>query len=256
MSSVSMISMSCSGFDFARDVHDVVVHEAAHEMRDRMRLANVREELVAEPLALRRAFDEARDVDELDDGRHDLLGFHDLRQRVELWIGHGHDADVRIDRAERIVLGRNLRRRERVEQRRLADVRQPDDAALDAHGLVGLRFTSVQTILGALGAVLEQDGQKVGRFFAAFRAAPLPRRGRALQHVVDHFLRPPVVLLVARMADAEAQAPERGADVLDDAADAVVAGAAAVESELRAARTAGRARRRRRARARSGSCSS
>ena len=70
--------------DLARDVHDVVVHEAAHEVRDRMRLANVREELVAQPLALRCALDEARDVDELDDGRHDLLRLHDRRERVEL----------------------------------------------------------------------------------------------------------------------------------------------------------------------------
>src|SRR5688572_31411444 len=119
--------------DLARDVHDVVVLETAHEMRDRVRLANVREELIAKPLTLRRAFDEARDVDELDDGRHDLLGFHDVGERVELRIGHRDDADIRIDRAERIVLGWNLRRRERVEQRRLADVRQSDDAALDAH---------------------------------------------------------------------------------------------------------------------------
>ena len=60
--------------DLARDVRDVVVLEAAHEMRDRVSLANVREELIAEPFALRRALDQARDVDELDDRRHDLLG--------------------------------------------------------------------------------------------------------------------------------------------------------------------------------------
>src|SRR6185503_3979988 len=36
--------------DLARNVHDVVVLEAAHEVRDRVRLADVREELVAEPL--------------------------------------------------------------------------------------------------------------------------------------------------------------------------------------------------------------
>ncbi len=39
---------------------------------------------------------------------------------------------------------------------------------------------------------------------------------------------------VARVADAEAQAPELRADVLDHAADAVVTGAAAVELELHA----------------------
>ena len=127
-----MTSMSCSGLT-SRDVDDVVVDEAAHEMRDRVRLADVREELVAEPLALRRAFDEPRDVDELDDGGHDLLGAHDRGERVELRIRHRDDADVRVDRAERIVLRRNLRARQRIEQRALADVRQADDAALDTH---------------------------------------------------------------------------------------------------------------------------
>ena len=54
-------------------------------------------------------------------------------QRVEPRIRHRHDADVRIDGAERIVLRRDLRARQRVEQRGLADVGQTDDAALDAH---------------------------------------------------------------------------------------------------------------------------
>ncbi len=38
--------------DGALDVHDVVVGEAAHDLRDRVGLADVREELVAEPLTL------------------------------------------------------------------------------------------------------------------------------------------------------------------------------------------------------------
>ena len=59
--------MSRDRIDLAGDVHDVGVLEAAHDMRDRVGLADVREELVAEALALRRARDEARDVDELDD---------------------------------------------------------------------------------------------------------------------------------------------------------------------------------------------
>ena len=118
----------------ARHVRDVVVFEATHEMRDCVRLADVREELVAEALALRRALDEARDVDELHDGGHHFFRLHDRGDRIELRVGHRDDADVRIDRAERIVLGRNLRRGERVEERRLTDVRQSYDAALDTHG--------------------------------------------------------------------------------------------------------------------------
>ena len=77
-----MISMSASGIDAAGDVHDVVVLEAAHHVRDRVDLADVREELVAEALALRGAGHEAGDVDELDRRRQDLLGLHDRRERV------------------------------------------------------------------------------------------------------------------------------------------------------------------------------
>ena len=59
--------------DLARHVDDVVVLEAAHDVRDRVGLADVGEELVAEAFALRRAGDEPRDVDELDRRRDDLL---------------------------------------------------------------------------------------------------------------------------------------------------------------------------------------
>ncbi len=115
-------------------VHDVVVREAAHDVRDRIGLADVREELVAEALALRGAGHEARDVDELDRGRQDFLRLRDRRQRVEPRVGHRHDADVRFDRAERIVRRCGvLRLRQGVEERGLADVWKPDDAALDAH---------------------------------------------------------------------------------------------------------------------------
>ena len=114
-------------------MHDVGVLEAAHHVRDRIGLADVREELVAEAFTLRRAGDEARDVDELDRGRQDLLRLDDRRKRVEPRIRHRHDADVRVDGAERIVLRRDLRARQRVEQRGLADVGKPDDAALDSH---------------------------------------------------------------------------------------------------------------------------
>src|SRR4029453_3898048 len=57
--------------------------------------------------------------------------------------GHQHLADVRLDRAERIV--RRLRRRgrgQRVEHRRLADIGQAEDAACETHevSLVDWRY--------------------------------------------------------------------------------------------------------------------
>ena len=63
-----------------------------------------------------------------------LRRLRDPRQPVEPRVRHVHLADVRLDGAERKV--RRLRRRgprQRVEQRRLADVRQPDDPDLQSH---------------------------------------------------------------------------------------------------------------------------
>ena len=61
-------------------------------------------------------------------------GFGDGRELVEPRIGHRDLADIRLDGAERIV--RRLRRRrlrQRIEQRRLADIGQPDDTAFESH---------------------------------------------------------------------------------------------------------------------------
>ena len=127
--------MSDSGSIAPLDVRDVAVLEAAHDMGDRVAFADVGEELVAQPLALRGAAHQAGDVDEVEAGRDDLLRAGDRGQRRQPGVGHGDDADVRLDGAERIV-GR-LRRgglRQRVEERRLADVGQADDAAFEAHG--------------------------------------------------------------------------------------------------------------------------
>ena len=52
--------------DRALDMGDVRILEAAQHMRDRIDLADMAEELVAEPLALRRAAHQARDVDEFE----------------------------------------------------------------------------------------------------------------------------------------------------------------------------------------------
>ena len=120
--------------DLALDMGDVVVLEAAHHMRDGVDLADMGEELVAEPLALGGAAHQAGDVDEGQPRRHDLGRFRELRQRVEPRIGHRDLADIRLDGAERIV--RRLRRRgrgQRIEERRLADIRQADDAAFETH---------------------------------------------------------------------------------------------------------------------------
>src|ERR1700751_2005743 len=103
-------------------------------MHDGIDLPNGGEELVAETFALRGAAHQAGYVDEGDARRDDLLG---LGKRAELFqarIWHRDLADVRLDGAEWIV-GRLRRRRlrQRIEERRFADVRQADDAAFEAH---------------------------------------------------------------------------------------------------------------------------
>ncbi len=128
-----MVSTSLTGFDPALDVDHVVVVEAAHHVRDRVGLADVREELVAEALALGRAAHQAGDVDELERGGHDLLRLDDLDQRVLARVHDRDDPHVRLDGAERVVGRLGLGRRERVEEGRLADVGKADDAAREAH---------------------------------------------------------------------------------------------------------------------------
>ncbi len=120
--------------DAALDMGDVVVLEAAQHVGDGVDLADVGEELVAEPLAARGAAHEPGDVDEGQPRRDHPGRAGDLGQPLEARVGHRHLADVGLDGAEGIVLGRGRGGRgERVEQRRLADVGQTDDAGVKSH---------------------------------------------------------------------------------------------------------------------------
>ena len=69
--------MVAHGVHRSHDVHDVRVLEAADHVHHRVHLADVRQELVAEPLALAGALHQSRDVHEFDDRRHFLLGLDD-----------------------------------------------------------------------------------------------------------------------------------------------------------------------------------
>src|SRR3546814_7434183 len=60
-----------------------VVLETAQHMNDRIDLADIAEELVAQPFALRRPAHEPRDVDEGELGRDDLRAAGDRGQRSE-----------------------------------------------------------------------------------------------------------------------------------------------------------------------------
>src|SRR5690606_20619991 len=116
------------------DVDDVRVAERAGDEADRVRLADVREELVAQALALGGAADDPRDVDEGHRRGEDLLRAEDLGELLQPWVRQRHDADVRLDRRERVVRGEHGRARQRVEEGRLADVRQSRDSDGEGHG--------------------------------------------------------------------------------------------------------------------------
>jgi len=126
------------------DMGDVVILEAAQNVRDGVDFTDVGQELVAEAFPLGRAAHQAGNVHKRDAGGDDFLGTGDLADGIKPWVRHGHLAGVRLDGAERIVgslggcgLGK------RVEERGLADIRQSDNAALETHGSslsVGLKL--------------------------------------------------------------------------------------------------------------------
>ena len=63
----------------------------------------------------------------------------EVGQLLEAGIGHGHDADVGVDGGERVVGGQDVVVGQRVEERRLADVRQADDADREATARIRYR---------------------------------------------------------------------------------------------------------------------
>ena len=124
--------------DTAGHVHDVFVFKTTHHVDDGVRLPNIGQELVTQSFTLAGARDQTGDVDELDDGRHHSLRLDDGGKLRHARIRHLDDADIGLDRAERIVLGRNARFGQRVEQGGLADIGQTDDAAFQTHAGVSL----------------------------------------------------------------------------------------------------------------------
>ena len=127
------------GIDPVLDVDDVVVLEAAHDMGDGGDLADIGEELVSESLALVRALDQTGDVHELDRRLDDLRGpvafFEELLQGIQPLVRQRDDADVFVNRRERVVGGERPRLRDRVEECGLAHVGQPDDSDSKCHKL-------------------------------------------------------------------------------------------------------------------------
>ena len=114
----------------ARDMDDVRVLEAAHDVHDGVHLADVAQKLVAQALAVRRAFHQAGDVHEFNRRRDERVDFGDLGERFEPRVRDGDDAEVRLDGAERVILRRRLvRTGDGVKERGFPDVGQADDSS-------------------------------------------------------------------------------------------------------------------------------
>jgi hypothetical protein len=111
----------------------VLIAVCAHNVDDRVCLANVREKAVAEALAGVRPRHQPRDVVEVDRVPHDLRGTDRLCHLLHALVTHRHHRDVGLDRRERVVRRLRARFRQRVEQRGLARVGHADDSDAGAH---------------------------------------------------------------------------------------------------------------------------
>ena len=115
----------------AGDVDNVRVLEAAHDLDERVHFADVAEELVAQALAVGRAFHQAGDVHELKGRRDERADLDDLAELRQARVRHADDAEVGFDGAEGIILRRGLvRAGDGVEEGGFPDVRKTDDACL------------------------------------------------------------------------------------------------------------------------------
>lgn len=106
---------------------DVAVLKAANHMDDGVGGADVAEELVAQPLTLGGALNKTGDVHEFDHGGGGFLGLMELGKPIQPLVRHGHDAHIGVDGAERIVIRRDARVGDRIEQSGLAHIGKSHD---------------------------------------------------------------------------------------------------------------------------------
>ena len=129
----------------ARDVDHLRIGKAANDVQNRVRLPNMREELIAQALALARAFHDACDVHKLHRRRHNRVRLHHRYDAVHAVVRNRHNPHIWIDGAKRVVRGLGLGGCERVEDGGFADVRQPDNSAVQRHGSKGSFTSSIGT---------------------------------------------------------------------------------------------------------------
>ena len=154
-------------------MHDVGVGESARDLADRVGLADVGEELVAQAFTLGGAAHDAGDVHEGHGGGQDALGAEDLRELVQARVGQGDDADVGLNGREGVVRGEHGRAGQGVEQGGLADVGQSSDTDSKRHAPI----LSEQTRRRGPHAPRHADARGAG-LTARIRRAPAARSRR------------------------------------------------------------------------------
>ena len=98
-------------------------------------MEKVAEEVASEPCAMGGAPRPDRDVNEGETCRDELARFGYRCQLTQPLVRHADFANVGLDGAKGIVSGfRGRGLRQRIEKRRLADIRQTHDAAFETHG--------------------------------------------------------------------------------------------------------------------------
>ena len=120
-------TVSYTHLDVYKRQDHVGILEAADHMDDGVHLADIRQELVAEALALGGALYQAGDIHKLDDGRCDFLRIVQSRQLSQPRIRHRHDTHVGIDGAERIIGGFCPRFRQRVKKSAFSHIWESHD---------------------------------------------------------------------------------------------------------------------------------
>ena len=113
-------------------MNDVIVLKATDDLHNCVNFSDIREKLVSESFSFARPLNESRDVDKLNRGGNDHLGFRDLLKNGETLVWYVHNADIGINGAERVV-GRLCfaGSSQRIEKRRLANIGETDDTCFE-----------------------------------------------------------------------------------------------------------------------------
>ncbi len=114
--------------DRAVHMYNVGVLKATHNMDNRVHLADVRKELIAQAFALACPAYKPRNVYKFNYSGRRLCGIIHFRKLCKPFVRYGNNAHIRVDGAEGIVSGLGLSQRHRIKQGTFAHVGQTHDS--------------------------------------------------------------------------------------------------------------------------------